>query len=66
MAAPSSSSFVIMVYYICDREKCKHCNEECHHTTDRLHARDHEHDFEVFASGMWEKPKPWDDWEMEE
>lgn len=67
MAAPSSSSFTAMVFYICDREKCEHCNGDCHHTTDRLHARDQVHDFETSANGnMWERPKPWDDWELEE
>ena len=29
----------IKVLYICDREKCADCYEECMHTTDITHAK---------------------------
>lgn len=54
-----------MVYYICDGTKCEHCIEECHHTSNRLYARDTDHDFAVAETGdLWEKPKDGDEWAL--
>ena len=59
--------FIAMVYYICDGTKCEHCIDECHYTSNRLYARDTEHDFAVVETGdLWERPKDGDNWELDE
>lgn len=27
-----------MIFYICDREQCENCHDECKHTTDIKHS----------------------------
>ena len=43
--------------YLCDREKCENCNEDCFHTTDLSHAanRGQFNEFEKLGGDFWEK-----------
>ena len=44
------------VFYICNRQRCENCAEECHHTTDEAYALFEEHGyFELASDGsIWE------------
>ena len=54
------------VLYICNRQKCEHCIDECHHTADRFYSRDEDHEFVEIFGNLWEKPKDGDDWILDE
>ena len=46
----------VMVFFVCDREKCDHCHPECHHTLSLYHAKYEDHtEFEPDSHGnLWE------------
>lgn len=43
-------------FYVCDRKRCTHCAEDCHHTTDINHALYEDHTDFVWLgdTGEWE------------
>ena len=46
----------VMVFFVCDREKCERCYPECRHTLSLFHAKYETHDeFEPDTHGnLWE------------